>query len=157
MAIIREYRAKLEENGLFYLAESGQFRAESRRVNSTKAAADLFLHAFKLQEEADEHLIAIVLNAAGNVIGAFRATAGGINGVPFDVGGVVRKALLLNGVSVILAHNHPGGTPRPSSEDLNATEAVKKALELVGLRLLDHIIVTSAGVYTSFREDGYLD
>ena len=156
MAIIREYKARIEENGLMYLAESGMYRAESRRVRNTSDAARVLLDVFGLDKEGDENMICTVLNASGNVIGAFRATSGSINGVHFDVGGICRKALLLNGVSVIMAHNHPGGSPNPSREDIDATTSVKQGLELIGLTLLDHFIITSTGRYTSLKEEGYI-
>lgn len=122
MAIIREYKAQLEENGLMYLAENGTYRADNRRITSTSDAARILMDVFQLGREAEENLICMVLNASGNIIGSFRATSGSMSGVHFDVGGIARKALLLNGVSVIMAHNHPGGRIEPSEEDISATK-----------------------------------
>lgn len=157
MAIIREYKARIEENGLMFLAENGFYRTDSRTIKSTGDAARVLINVFQLNKEAEENLICMVLNASGNIIGAFRATCGSISAVHFDVGGIARKALLLNGVSVIVAHNHPGGVSCPSSEDVEATRQLKAGLDLIGLRLLDHFIIPSCGGYTSMREDGYFD
>jgi DNA repair protein RadC len=68
---------------------------------------------------------------------------------------IVREALLLNAKSVILAHNHPSGRLEPSSSDLNMTERIRKACELLDLNLLDHIIVSKLGAM-SFSERGLL-
>ena len=50
--------------------------------------------------------------------------------------------------NIILAHNHPSGTPLPSQRDLSYTENIEKASKLLGIRLLDHIIIAREG-YTS--------
>lgn len=64
---------------------------------------------------------------------------------------VAEIALLQAAHSVILAHNHPGGSLAPSNDDLTATECVKNALEALGIYLFDHIIVTDEGYY-SFKQ-----
>jgi len=156
MAIIREYTAQMADNGLMYLAENGMFRAENRRVRTCYEAARVFIDAFQIDKKADENMICIVMNSSGYIIGAFRMTSGSINGIHFDVGGIARKALLLNGVSVIMAHNHPGGVAEPSEEDIYATQKVQQGLALIGITLLDHIVITSDGNYVSMKEDGYI-
>ncbi|MFA7669828.1 MAG: JAB domain-containing protein [Burkholderiaceae bacterium] len=55
---------------------------------------------------------------------------------------IVKTALRLNAAALIMAHNHPSGSPEPSAADLNLTQHLKKALALVDVRVLDHIIVT---------------
>src|SRR5690606_1785399 len=68
---------------------------------------------------------------------------------------VVKVALAHNAAGVILAHNHPSGTPDPSQADHTLTQAVKQALALVGVRVLDHFVVAGRHVY-SFAEHGEL-
>ena len=58
---------------------------------------------------------------------------------------VVKTGLRLNASAVIMAHNHPSGSPTPSQADITLTTHLKKALALIDLRLLDHIIVTGLG------------
>jgi len=57
--------------------------------------------------------------------------------------------------SVILAHNHPGGTLNPSKADIEATKRIKAALEAISIKVVDHIIVCG-GQYVSFAEKGLL-
>ncbi|QBH19216.1 DNA repair protein RadC [Alcaligenes faecalis] len=57
---------------------------------------------------------------------------------------IVKTALRLNAAALIMAHNHPSGSTEPSTADLNLTQHLKKALALIDVRLLDHIIVTAA-------------
>lgn len=68
---------------------------------------------------------------------------------------VVKAALAHNAASVMLAHNHPSGNSVPSQADHQLTKVLKKALELVDVRTLDHFIVAGPSVY-SFAEHGYL-
>jgi len=66
---------------------------------------------------------------------------------------VVKAALANNAASVILSHNHPSGTPEPSPADRTLTSALKQALGLVDVRVLDHFIIAGPHVY-SFAENG---
>lgn len=66
---------------------------------------------------------------------------------------VVKAALAHNAASLILAHNHPSGTSEPSAADRSLTSALKQALGLVDIRILDHFVVTGREVY-SFAEHG---
>jgi DNA repair protein RadC len=66
---------------------------------------------------------------------------------------VVKTALGHNAAGIVLAHNHPSGTPEPSSADRTLTTALKQALALVDVRVLDHFVVAASSVY-SFAEHG---
>lgn len=56
---------------------------------------------------------------------------------------------------VIIAHNHPSGNLNPSKQDQYVTNQIKSALQLINVKLLDHLIISENG-YLSFLEDGYL-
>lgn len=68
---------------------------------------------------------------------------------------VVKAALAKNAAAVILTHNHPSGVAEPSSADQHITQTLKSALALVDVRVLDHLVVATAGV-TSFAERGLI-
>ena len=68
---------------------------------------------------------------------------------------MVKEALARNAASVMLAHNHPSGTPDPSESDLLLTRALVQALALVDIRILDHFVVAGHQVH-SFAENGQL-
>ncbi len=68
---------------------------------------------------------------------------------------IVKVALAHNAASVILAHNHPSGTPEPSAADHTLTQALKQALALIDVRVLDHFVVAGKHVH-SFTEHGQL-
>jgi DNA repair protein RadC len=68
---------------------------------------------------------------------------------------IIKAALAHNAASIILAHNHPSGTPEPSPADKSLTQTLKQALALVDVRVLDHFVVAAREVY-SFAENGML-
>lgn len=68
---------------------------------------------------------------------------------------VVKDALAFGATGVVMAHNHPGGDPEPSAGDRDATRKMARALDPLGIRLLDHLVITRDGA-VSFRELGLL-
>jgi DNA repair protein RadC len=82
----------------------------------------------------------------------FRGTIDGTSVYPREV---VKEALVVNAAAVILAHNHPSGVAEPSQADERITQRLKSALELVDIRLLDHLIVGD-GQTTSMASRGLL-
>jgi len=82
----------------------------------------------------------------------FRGT---IDGASVPIREVVTTCLKRNAAAVILAHNHPSGVAEPSHADRQLTEQLSKALQLIGVRTLDHLVVGDRGC-TSFAEHGLL-
>jgi DNA repair protein RadC len=80
----------------------------------------------------------------------FRGTIDGASVYPREV---LKEALKHNAAAVILAHNHPSGVAEPSQADLDITRQLKKALDLVDIRVLDHLII-AGGDTVSFAERG---
>lgn len=68
---------------------------------------------------------------------------------------IMERAILLKASGFILVHNHPGGSTRPSGADLHITEHLKRSAQTLGLRFLDHLIVTDEG-YASVMSEGFL-
>ena len=124
-----------------------------QKVHSTSDAGKILCAMFR--HEQTESVRLLCLNAGGKVLKLALLNEGDINAVHFSVRKIVETALSAKAVSVILAHNHPGGTLTPSREDLDATNSAKAALSTVGIQLLDHLII-SGDNYCSLREDGYL-
>jgi DNA repair protein RadC len=82
----------------------------------------------------------------------FRGTIDGTSVYPREV---VKQALSVNAAAVILAHNHPSGVAEPSQADERITRRLKAALELVDIRLLDHLVIGD-GVSTSLASRGMI-
>lgn len=143
IAMLPQLARKIEE----------QQAQENARIRSTLDAGRDVIAMFRSRQ--DESVRILCLNASGKVVRRARIAEGDVNAVHFPIRKLVEEALACKAVSVILAHNHPGGTMAPSQEDLDATKSAKAALETVGIRLLDHLIVAGDN-YCSLREEGYL-
>ncbi|NMX32778.1 DNA repair protein RadC [Pseudomonas sp. WS 5413] len=108
-----------------------------------------------LQYHEHEVFALLLLDTKHRVIGfqeLFRGTLDGASVYPREV---VKIALEHNAAAVILVHNHPSGDPEPSNADRHLTTTLKDALNMVGTRTLDHIVVGSEGCI-SLAERGYL-
>ncbi len=95
------------------------------------------------------------LNSKKEVIAAACLFRGTVNHCPFHPRDVFRFAYLHNAVSIVVAHNHPSGDVRPSSEDLNVTGQLLQIAVILQVPLNDHLIV-SGNKYFSFLESGQL-
>ena len=95
-----------------------------------------------------ESIKAILLNNRNKVLGIITISEGSATASVFDVKKFLTAALLMNAQSVIMAHNHPSGNLIPSPSDDGITRSAKNGLEAVGMRLLDHVIITSSGYYS---------
>ena len=91
-----------------------------------------------------------------NFIGYTTISEGGLTSTIVDVRVVMQTALVSNATAIVLAHNHPSGNTRPSGQDDSLTRKIKSACELMDIRLLDHIIVTSYDSYYSYNDEGIL-
>ena len=98
----------------------------------------------------------MLLNNANRVKGIFEVSTGGITGTLVDLRILFAVVLKSLSCSVILSHNHPSGTLKPSEADKRLTEKIKKAGELLDIKILDHLILTPDGDYFSFADEGML-
>ena len=108
-----------------------------------------------LQNETVENFIVIHLNNAMGIIGNTTISKGGLTGTLVDCRLIFKAALEHNATSIIVAHNHPSGSLKPSNADINVTNIIKENGKLLDVKLLDHIIVSNAGHF-SFNENNLL-
>jgi len=78
-----------------------------------------------------------------------------VHAVLVDARIVFKKAIDALASNIVLAHNHPSGSLRPSKDDVNITKKLKEGAKLLDMNVVDHIIVTGGGYY-SFADDGNL-
>lgn len=113
--------------------------------------AALFFHRW-IGSADREHSAALFLDAHGKVTGATIVGVGSLTTTPMPAREVFKAALLANARSLLLAHNHPSGSTRPSDTDVRLTRNLVAVGELIGVRVLDHFIITPSGDFTSMRE-----
>lgn len=114
------------------------------------------LFSLEVDREPVEVFYLIMLDRRLKLIGVSRLATGTSSQAVFDPKSILQTALLANADTVMIAHNHPSGDPKPSSEDITATEKLAEAFSIFGIDLLDHLIIGHEGSYRSLRELGYM-
>ncbi len=139
--------------------ELGRRRAQEEALTDLKVistAQQIYEYMLAdVRELTHEESWVFLLNNSSRLIKRVRLSQGGRTETSVDVRILLRHALLAEATSVILVHNHPSGSCRPSQEDNRLTERVNQACRAVNIRLIDHVIVTD-GDYYSFSENGKL-
>jgi len=105
-----------------------------------------------LKHYAEEFFVCFHLTARNEVCNYQVISHGSLSASLVHPREVFKGALIANSHAIIVAHNHPGGSLTPSKEDLETTETLIKAGDLMGVKVIDHIIVSSNGLY-SLREN----
>ena len=98
----------------------------------------------------------MLLNNNNKVKGIYQLSKGGISGTLADLPILFAVVLKSLSVVIILTHNHPSGTLKVSEADRKITEKIKKAGELLDVKVLDHLIIVPDGNYYSFADNGIL-
>lgn len=108
-----------------------------------------------LMHETKEMFLTLHLDGKNRIIAMDVVSIGSLNQSIVHPREVFKTACLSNAAALLLIHQHPTGDPAPSSEDISITRRLKEAGELMGIKVLDHIIVGD-GEYLSFVERGLL-
>lgn len=108
-----------------------------------------------LQDLNTEEFWILLLNQANRMIGREKVSSGGVSTTVVDAKVVFKKALEYNAASMVLCHNHPSGSLRPSQADLDLTQRLRKAGLQLDIYVQDHLIVSEAGYY-SFADEGLM-
>lgn len=137
-------------------AELGKRRMEEEPLErkSVRCSKDIYMLFYSLMCDLPvEECWILLLNQSSKVIDRLKVSIGGLASTQVDIRCILREALLKRAVSVILCHNHPSGNVSPSRDDDRLTEALRRAGEVMNIRLLDHIIITD-GTYYSYSDEG---
>ena len=132
-------------------------RAEdTKKITKITGSNDVFELLYPLIGELQhEEFWIIYLNNSNKVVHKAQLSKGGITGTLVDVRLVLKQALELGAVGIILAHNHPSGTLKPSAADKQITQKLKMASEALDIKVLDHLILAQHD-YLSFADKGIL-
>ena len=109
----------------------------------------------KLKDYRHEVFAVLFLNRSNKINHFEIVSEGGITGTVADPRVILRKALEQDAVNIILCHNHPSGSLKPSRADEQLTSKIKEAARFLDIVVLDHLIVSDAGYY-SFADEGIL-
>jgi DNA repair protein RadC len=121
------------------------------RYTSASQVQDTFSF---LRNETKEYFIVAHLDGKNRIVAIDLSSIGSLNQSIVHPREIYKTALLSSAAAIICIHNHPTGDPSPSGEDLEVTRRLKEAGQLLGVKLLDHIII--GDYYYSFAENGHL-
>jgi DNA repair protein RadC len=119
-------------------------------------SADIASYLQALLQDYRHEVFAVIFLNRGNRVTHFEIISeGGITGTVADPRIILKKALEENAVNIILCHNHPSGSLRPSQADEDLTYKISEAAKYLDIQVVDHIIVSECG-YFSFADEGLL-
>lgn len=145
------YVAELE---LFY--KSKVKPSQRPQVSSSRDIYKLLLGLWNPDKiEMLEEFKVLFLNRANKVLGVMDVASGGITGCVADPRIILAAAVKANAVNIVMAHNHPSGSIKPSRADEQLTQKIKEAARWMDINVLDHLIITD-GDYYSFADEGLL-
>jgi len=166
--LIREYKENLSIDHLTSVPGMGLAKAAqilsafelARRyllkdTVKIKSAKDILPLVADIADKKQEYFVCISLNGANEVIEKRIVTIGLVNSSQVHPREVFADVIADRAATVIFAHNHPSGDPKPSESDTKTHRQLTEAGNILGLRILDHVIVTKKG-YFSFQEAGLI-
>ena len=120
-----------------------------------KGSYDVYAHfRERLAHERHEHFYAVLLDNKNRKLKDIRISQGSLTASIVHPRDVYLPVIRESAAAVIFVHNHPSGDPTPSAEDLEITRRLRQVGELIGVRVLDHLVI-GRGRYVSFVDDGY--
>ena len=130
-------------NYIDYICECRNKPKVAGEVIDTKD--DVVRQVADIRAEQQEHFVVLILDGQNRLLEKFDASRGTSNTSLAHPREIFKRAIVNNAAGIICIHNHPSGLLEPSPEDIQTTERIKKAGELLGIPMYDHIIVTKDG------------
>lgn len=126
---------------------------EKIQINGSKDSSKILIPL--LSDLQTEEFWVLFLNQSNKVIGKTKLSSGGINGSVVDIRILFKTALENFATGIIIAHNHPSGSLKPSQSDITITKQIYEAGEMMNIKLLDHLIISQKSFF-SFADENLL-
>lgn len=124
---------------------------ECLRLNSPEAVANYYMQ--DMRHLTIEQIVLIMMDSKSRLIKDMIVSSGTVNASILAPREIFVNALKYEAVNIIILHNHPSGDPTPSNDDIYSTKRIKEAGNLIGIKLMDHIIIGD-NRYVSLKERG---
>ena len=132
------------------LAEKHLYETDQILLNSPQLITDFVNKSVELFRKAEEYLYMIAFDNALQVQGVFEIGHGIVNGCMVGEREIFIRALLCGATYIVVIHNHPSGILKPSTEDKQCCNKIKKTGDILGIKLIDFLIINKD--YFSFKE-----
>lgn len=128
-------------------------RLQEKEKPEILSPQDIWKLCQDIKDSKKEHFVAFYLDTQNRIIERQIISIGTLNASLVHPREVFEPAVSLHAASIIVAHNHPSGDTKPSDEDIGVTKRISEAGNILGIKLLDHVIVSKTG-FTSLKEAG---
>lgn len=128
---------------------------KANHATSPDKVAEIMNDIFSLKDMPEEYFYLLCLNTKNQITNISEVSHGSINASIVHPRDVFKRALVANSNAIILVHNHPSGNTSPSNEDINITNRLIECGNMLGVKVLDHIIIGHDD-YLSFKEKNLL-
>jgi DNA repair protein RadC len=132
---------------------AGMGSRELRQITSPEAIVALFME--DMRHEKQENFRILLLNVKNEIIGKETVSVGNISSSIVDARDVFRPAIRRGAASIVLVHNHPSGNPEPSNADIEVTKCICEAGDVLGIKVMDHLIIGN-GRFVSMKKRNLL-
>jgi len=122
------------------------------KITSPKDVANLLMD--ELRYEKKEVIKEIILNTKNNILKIIDLSTGGTDFAILSPKDALHEVIKMNAPKIIIVHNHPSGDSTPSEQDIIITKKIKDASELLGVKLLDHIVIGDGNYNSIFSKKG---
>lgn len=146
----------IQKYSLRVVKETGGRYDLKRKIKNLESVKDVFTQVLELDKRAEEVFAIITLDTQAQITGVFEVSIGTLSASLVSPREVFKRAILQNAAAIVLGHNHPSSIPEPSCDDLKITKVLVKAGNIIGIKVIDHIIVGSKDNYLSLKEEGFI-
>jgi len=136
--------------------KSVAYNADTRMIKSPADVADLIRDVLKPDEYAEERFGIVTLTTKNAIAGIHEISVGALSSTVVHPREAFKPAVLNNAAAIITFHNHPSGDVTPSPEDTTTFTRLNQAGEILGIKVLDHLIYGANGKYLSAKESGLM-
>lgn len=151
MKIVTYSMQKDDDGKAMLVKENSNYKPNITYMDSPDKVASAINEIFNADKLMEEHVWLVCLKADLRPVGFFDVSHGGTDSSVASSASIFTRVLLTGTKFFILVHNHPSGAVTPSASDVAMTKRVQEGADLLGLKLLDHVIVGENARY-SFRE-----
>jgi DNA repair protein RadC len=135
------------------VAESTPAYSPIRRI---ARSADVYELCRGMTRQRVEVFRVLLLSSRHDVLKIVTVSRGSLSSTIVHPREVFRPAILASAAAIVLVHNHPSGDPDPSGDDLEITQRLARAGEILGIDVLDHVVIATGGRFASLRDRGIL-
>jgi len=149
-------KVKLKTFNLRIVKEKEGVYDLDRKITGPDGVVRVLNEVTELNQRTEEVFVMLTLDIKKSITGVFEVSVGSINSSLVTPREIYKRAILQNASAIIIAHNHPSGSLDLSAKDVNVTEALVEAGEILGIEMLDHLVIGDGNNFLSMKGEGII-